>query len=142
MLEPDMLEWLIDEMAQNRQKNAVKQKVFLLQTLRDTIRQGCCSAIEAFCTQQECIEVFTPLVIIEISQSISYLGQEWHAVRSLSQRTYCKSCFMQDYPYGMRFPGAGSSDNVVFEGHDCRGHPDLITVIEADPNILVPHDSK
>lgn len=47
---------------------------------------------------------------------------------------------MQDYPYGLRFPGAGSSEQVVFEGHDCRGHPDLVTVLESDVSILVPKD--
>lgn len=44
----------------------------------------------------------------------------------------------QGYPYGVRFLEGASLGKAVYEGHDCRGHSELIGHVEADPKILVP----
>ena len=127
--EPEVVDWLVEEMTANRQKQVVKDKVIispgiLLITLNSQDK-----------LERHGFTIFRSQGDISCEEAGRRAGNFW-----ISSSTQARLCFMhgQVYPYGKLHKAV--PPGVILDGHDARGHADWIHAVEENPDILMPNN--
>ena len=140
-MEPDVQEWAIEEMAQNRQRKAVKEKASLGRQDLPCVAPEACQYTVHFNTY---LPQFTALSI-QVMRRLHRCQPSWlHNLKVVDKGAL--GFIMPDtghplkvYPYG-KLHKPDDTSRVIFDGHDSRGSSDWIVAVQKNPDILMPND--
>ena len=130
---PQLQRWLLMEMQQNRVKKVAKTKVRW-----SGCRPGAGAAARACHCHSAHGSSWHSLQLNEVPSAVgSKESLSDVAVRESLTAGLTSLCAPQLYPYGKRFLSPPDMSHVVVDGHDLRGLPDFLHLIESSPVIMV-----